>query len=78
MPAGDDLILCQITSQFRSDQYAVPLNAGDFERGKLAVVSYARVGRLFTVEQSVIQYVAAKVTVAKLAEVKAKLRQLFA
>ena len=30
--AGDDLILCQITSQVRSDEYSVPLGLGDFER----------------------------------------------
>ena len=28
--AGDDLILCQITSQIRTDAFAVPLTATDF------------------------------------------------
>jgi PemK-like, MazF-like toxin of type II toxin-antitoxin system len=31
--AGDDLILCQITSHARSDGYSVPLRLVDFERG---------------------------------------------
>jgi mRNA interferase MazF len=35
----DDLSLCQITSQARSDYYSVALNAADFERGRLAVDS---------------------------------------
>ena len=74
---GDDLILCQITSQSRSDGYSVPLAVADFERGRLAVDSFIRPNRLFTVEQSVILYVTARVKDAKLQEVKAKTRQLF-
>lgn len=75
---GDDLILCQITGQARSDSYSVPLLAVDFERGRLAVDSFIRPNRLFTIEQSVILYAAAKVRPIKLQEVKAKIRQLFA
>lgn len=75
---GDDLILCQITSQARSDVYSVPLVATDFERGGLAVSSFIRPNRLFTVEHSVVLYSAAKVTDTKLQEVRAKIRQLFA
>ncbi|HYJ86329.1 MAG TPA: type II toxin-antitoxin system PemK/MazF family toxin [Pyrinomonadaceae bacterium] len=37
---GDDLILCQITSQSRRDGYSVPLANGDFERGHLNVDSF--------------------------------------
>lgn len=75
---GDDLILCQITSQTRSDSYAVSLITSDFERGGLAVNSFIRPNRLFTVEQSVILYAAAKVKDAKLQEVKMQIRQIFA
>lgn len=75
--AGDDLILCQITSQAHSDGYSVPLTAADFERGQLAVDSFIRPSRLFTVEQSVILYAAAKVKDAKLRVVKTKICQLF-
>ena len=75
---GDDLVLCQITSQVRADGQEIVLSAADYSQGQLAVVSYIRPGRLFTVEQSVIHYVAAKVSPAKLSEVKAKIRQLFA
>ena len=75
--AGDDLILCQITSQSRSDGYSVPLTLTDFERGRLALDSFVRPNRLFTVEQSVILYAAGKVTDAKLKKVRAKIRGLF-
>jgi mRNA interferase MazF len=76
--AGDDLILCQITSQARSDVYSIPLAATDFEQGRLSVDSFIRPNPLFTVEHSVVLYTAGKVAHAKLQEVRAKIRQLFA
>jgi mRNA interferase MazF len=75
---GDDLVLCQITSQFRPDSYSIPLSAADFEQGRLAVDSFARAGRLFTIDQGVIQYTAARITQAKLEQVRATIRRLFA
>ena len=75
---GDDLILCQITTRAHSDAYSVALIATDFEHGRLAVDSFIRPNRLFTVERSVVLYVAAKVTLAKLQEVRTRIRQLFA
>ena len=75
---GDDLILCQITSQSRRDGYSVPLASGDFERGHLNVDSSIRPNRLFTVERSVILYSAGKVKNSKLNEVRSKIRDLFA
>ena len=32
---GDDLILCQITSQYVKDRYAVSIDESDFETGSL-------------------------------------------
>ena len=75
---GDDLILCQITSQARADGFSIPLALADFERGRLAVDSFIRPHRLFTVEQSVILYAAGKVKLEKLNVVRAKIRELFA
>ena len=75
---GDDLILCQITSQARSDGFSIPLLIADFERGRLVRDSSIRPNRLFTVEQSVILYAAGKVKDSKLKEVCAKIRELFA
>jgi mRNA interferase MazF len=75
---GNDLILCQITSQSRRDGYSVSLASGDFERGHLNVDSFIRPNRLFTVEQSVILYSAAKVKSSKFNEVRTKIRELFA
>ena len=75
---GDDLILCQITSQIRSDGFSLSLTQADFQSARLAQDSYIRPQRLFTVEKSVVLYTVGQVTVPKLQEVKARLRQLFA
>lgn len=56
----------------------LPLTADDFERGRLAVSSFIRPNRLFTVEQSVILYTTARVKEAKVEEVKSRIRQVFA
>jgi mRNA interferase MazF len=47
-----DWILCQITSKPYSDPRAVELNNNSFATGSLRVVSYARPGKLFTANQS--------------------------
>ena len=75
---GDDVVLCQITRQARSDKYSVALIHADFERGHLAEDSFIRPNRLFTVEHSVILYAAGKVKRSKLEEVRTKIRELFA
>ncbi len=76
---GDDLILCQITSQAHRDSHSIPLDTVDFQRGQLNVRSYVRPNGLFTVEHSVILilYCAAHIATTKLDETLAKLRQLF-
>ena len=51
---GDDIILCQITSQFVKDNYAIALNDSDFKTGSLNKPSNIRPNRLFTAEKSII------------------------
>lgn len=75
--AGDDLILCQITTQSRRDSYSVPLSSSDLESGRLNVDSFIRSNRLFTIDHAVIIYTVAKVNASKLDEARAKIRQLF-
>ncbi|MEX2316145.1 MAG: type II toxin-antitoxin system PemK/MazF family toxin [Pirellulales bacterium] len=74
---GDDLILCQITSQAHRDSNSVSVDANDFQSGRLSIGSNIRPNRLFTVEQSVVLYSAGRLTRVKLDETLAKLRQLF-
>jgi len=75
---GDDLVLCQVTTQVHPDGCSIPLRAPDFDRGRLAADSLIRPNRLFTVNWSVILYTAARVEADKLGEVRARIRALFA
>jgi mRNA interferase MazF len=50
----EDWILCQITSKFYADLQAIKLTDNDFANGSLKLVSYARSGKLFTANSSLI------------------------
>lgn len=73
---GDDLVLCQITSQARSDGFSISLNTADLARGSLPVASFIRPNRLFTVDQAVVVRVTGRVTSTKLQEVLATARRV--
>jgi mRNA interferase MazF len=66
---GDDLILCQITSQPRSDQYSIPLSSSDFSMGSLPQTSSIRPNRLFTADSNIIKRLAGKLVQQKIDEV---------
>jgi mRNA interferase MazF len=53
---GDDLILCQITSQYIRDNYAVSLADKDFQTGSLKQISNVRPNRIFTADGHIILY----------------------
>jgi mRNA interferase MazF len=74
---GDDLVLCQITSQAHSDKFSINLDAGDFETGQLRVASHIRPNRLFTVDQKVILNSVGRVNPSKLRQVRKKIRTIF-
>ena len=71
--AGDDAILCQITSQARSDSYSIALEPADFTTGGLNQNSRIRPNRLFTADEGIIVYRAGHITTAKLTEVVSRL-----
>jgi mRNA interferase MazF len=66
---GDDIILRQITSQFRQDLHSVDLAAGDFQSGGLSLPSHIRPDRLFTASRGLSLYTAGRVKAGKLSEV---------
>jgi len=53
---GDDLILCQITSQQVRDIYALPVDDSDFETGSLKHKGNIRPNRIFTAHRGIILY----------------------
>ncbi len=70
---GDDVILCQITSQTRTDEYSIRLDDADFVSGGLNQSSPVRPNRLFTADAGIIVYRAGRIADAKLNEVVERL-----
>ena len=66
---GDDIILCQITSQARIDDYSVILNNSDFKQGSLNLTSIIKPNKLFTADKSIIHYKIGSIKDKKLKEV---------
>jgi mRNA interferase MazF len=54
--AGDDLVLCQITSQSVRDNYSLELLDIDFDSGSLNKPSNIRPNRLFTADRHIVLY----------------------
>lgn len=52
---GDDIILCQITSQYTKDNYSVELTDNDFKTGTLLKPSNIRPNRIFTADEKIIE-----------------------
>jgi len=52
---GNDILLCQITSQKTRDKLAIPLLQNDFLNGSLPVSSFIRPLRIFTADKAIIQ-----------------------
>ena len=59
---GDDIILCQITSQSKTDRYALKLEDYDFTEGKLNTRSVIRPNKIFTADSNIILYTACKIS----------------
>ncbi|MFK0731341.1 MAG: type II toxin-antitoxin system PemK/MazF family toxin [Gloeotrichia echinulata GP01] len=73
---GNDLILCQITSQTVSDEYAINIDNSDFSTGGLNQISNIRPNRLFTADESIILYKAGQLIPEKLEEVIVKIIEI--
>ena len=73
---GDDLILCQITSQKIRDTFSITLNDNDFANGSLKQPSNIRPNRIFTADRSIILYKIGSVTEIKLDSVIDKIFEM--
>jgi len=73
---GDDVILCQITSQAVSDEYAIPISSDEFETGSLRHKSNVRPNRLFTADSKIVLYRVGTLTEEKVQEVIAKIAEI--
>ncbi len=63
---GDDVILCQITSQSVKDNYAISLDDKDFGAGSLKQPSNIRPNRIFTADSHIVLYKVGNLTKEKL------------
>ena len=66
---GDDVILCQITSQAKSDPYAVAVDSNDFSSGSLSMSSYVRANKIFTADKKFFLYAAGQLSETKTSEI---------
>lgn len=74
---GEDLILCQITSEARIDRYSIALCQDDFRQGNLRFTSIIRPNRLFTADKGIIIYKAGSLGNAKMEEVEKEIIGIF-
>lgn len=74
---GDDVILCQITSQARADRYSTIITNSDFNKGNLNLASVVRPNRLFTADKSIILYKAGTLNDGKIKEVEKEIVKIF-
>jgi len=74
---GNDLILCQITSQEIQDMYAVILQKEEFESGNLNQTSNIRPNRLFTADTNTVLYKVGNLKTNKMYEVLRVVINLF-
>ena len=65
---GNDLILCQISSQESRDEYSIKLSQSDFKSGNLKNESNIRPNKLLTADKSIILYKMGTITKTKLEE----------
>ncbi len=74
---GDDVILSQITSAAKNDQYSILLAKNDFNAGNLKVESRIRPNRPFTADRSIVEYRAGTLKKEKMKEFEQKLISIF-
>ncbi len=73
----NDWILCELTSRRQSRPGDVPVSRSDMQSGSLSRDSWARVGRLHTLNGQVFSRVFGRLTNDKQAQIAAAVRGLF-
>ena len=66
---GNDIILCQITSSTRLDNFAIPLKNDDFISGTLSIDSFVRPNKIFTADKNLILYTIGHLSDEKINEI---------
>ncbi len=74
---SDNIVICQITGEARTDEYAVLLKEKDFTEGGLQKVSRIRPNKIFTTNRSIFLYKVGSIHKSKLKEVETILINIF-
>ncbi len=74
--SGDDVLLCQITSQDVKDGDAIPLMKADCDTGGLSKRSNIRPNRLFTADSRIVAYRAGTLGATKMGQVTSKIIEI--
>lgn len=73
---GEDVILCQITSQMKRDANVISLQDVDFQTGSLTQDSFIRPNRIFTADSRIVLYRAGRIATQKMDEVTRSIIEL--
>ncbi len=73
----EDVILCQITSKARKDDYSIIIEDKDFKKGSLNLISMARPNKLFTADNSLIKYKIGSLKKEKIKEIEKSIINIF-
>ncbi|MDR2117874.1 MAG: type II toxin-antitoxin system PemK/MazF family toxin [Planctomycetaceae bacterium] len=74
---GNDLILCQITSQNIKDEYSIALSNNDVIDGELKILSNIRPNKIFTTDESIILYKVCSLNEEKIVSVTKNVVDMF-
>ena len=55
-PQGNDVILCQVTTRAKIDEYSITLDDSDFKEGRLEQPSLAKPQRIVSLDKTIILY----------------------
>ena len=69
-PEGNDVILAQITTTSKIDDYSIQISNSDFGEGSLNLSSIIKPQRLFTADKSILLYKAGTLNKSKIKEVE--------
>jgi len=75
-PKGQDIILCQITSQNHHGSYSIALDSDDFIQGTLHQKSYIRPNKIISIDKSIVSYTIGSIHKSKLSIVIDKIIEI--
>jgi len=69
---GNNLILAQITSRYRTIRYSLDIKVEDFEKGNLHIDSFVNCDKIFTLDKGIILNSVGKLKPEKINEIVSK------